>query len=154
VTHRIGIGALLFALVLGACGGYEPPPAPQDPEPSPADPLERQIRTRAPTEAPYMIRQGAANHFTMTPGQPASFTSVLAGGLCYKVLAQGESGIGEVELFLYNADGVLVQEDTTTGAGAILGTTRPICPEEPVQLRVEIRTSGPGEVAAQLYASP
>lgn len=154
MTRRVGIGiALLLAMLVG-CGGYEPPPAPQDPEPSPADPLERQIRTRAPTEAPYMIRQGPAGHFTLSPGTPASFTNVLAGGLCYKILAQGAEGVGEVELYLYNADGVLVQQDTTTGAGAILGTTRPICPEEPVQLRIEIRTSGSGEVAAQLYASP
>ncbi len=154
MNGRLGIGVALSVLVLVGCGGYEPPPAPADPEPNPADPLERAIRARAPTEAPYMIRQGPASHFTLAPTEPASFTNVLDGGLCYKVLAQGSEGVGEVQLFLYSADGVLVQQDTTTGAGAILGTTRPICPEEPVQLRVEIRTSGAGEVAAQLYASP
>ncbi len=148
--------ALLAVVVLGllGCSTYQPPPAPQDPDPTPADPLERQIRTRAPTEAPYMIRQGEARHFTMTPGQSASFTAILDSGLCYKVLAQGTDAAGELDLFLYSVDGVLVQQDTTTGGGAILGTTRPICPEEPVQFRVEIRAHGAGEVATQLYASP
>lgn len=144
--------ALLFALV--GCGSYEPPPAPQDPDPMPADPLEARIRTRAPTEAPYMIRQGEAGHHTIATGQSASFTAILASGLCYKVLAQGTDAIGELDLFLYSESGVLVQQDAMTGSGAVLGSTRPICPEDPVQYRVEIRASGSGEVATQLYASP
>ena len=75
-------------------------------------------------------------------------------GLCYKVVAQGADSVGELDLFLYSSTGVLVQQDTTTGAGAILGTSRPICPEEPTEYRVTLRTHGAGDVAAQLYASP
>jgi hypothetical protein len=147
--------ATLFALtMLAACDSYTPPPAPRDPDPPPADPLEARIRTRAPTEAPYMIRQGEARHFTMTPAESASFTAILPSGLCYKVIAQGTDAAGEVDLFLYSVDGVLIQQDTTAGTGAILGTTRPICPEDPVEYRVEVRASGAGEVATQLYASP
>lgn len=146
--------ALLALLVLGGCDGYQPPPPPHDPDPMPADPLEARIRTRAPTDAPYMIRQGDARHFEMTRGQRTSFTVILDSGLCYKVLAQGEDGVGELDMFLYSADGVLVQQDTTSGAGGVLGSTRPICPEEPVEYRVELRTSGAGMLASQLYASP
>ncbi len=146
--------ALVAVLVLTGCGTYTPPPAPPDPDPVPADPLEARIRARAPSEAPYMIRQGAAQHFTVSAGQSASFTAILNSGLCYKVIAQGADATGELELFLYSVDGVLVQQDTTTGSGAILGTTRPICPEDPVQYRVELRSSGAGEVATQLYTSP
>jgi hypothetical protein len=145
---------VVLLMVLGGCGSYEPPPAPEDPEPNPADPLEAQIRHRAPTEAPYMIRQGEAGHHTLAAGQATSFTAILASGLCYKVLAQGADSVGELDLFLYAESGVLVMQDTTSGHGAILGTTRPICPEDPVQYRVEIRASGAGEVATQLYASP
>jgi len=148
------LALVVFLLGVVGCGGYEPPPAPQDPEPNPADPLEARIRHRAPTEAPYMIRQGEARHFTLVPGQSASFSLVLASGLCYKVIAQGADTVGELELLLYTNDGVLVQQDTTTGTGAILGSTRPICLEDPAQLRVDLRASGPGEVATQLYASP
>ena len=75
-------------------------------------------------------------------------------GLCYKVVAQGTDGVGELDLFLYTASGVLAQQDTTTGTGAILGTAQPLCPEDPVEYRVELRGRGAGEVAAQLYASP
>lgn len=145
---------LLLGLALAACDTYTPPPAPPDPDPMPSDPLEARIRTRAPTEAPYMIRQGEARHFTLSPDSSASFTAILPSGLCYKVIAQGTGEVGEVELFLYSVDGVLLMQDTTTGTGAILGTTRPICPEDPVEYRVEIRAHAAGEVAAQLYASP
>jgi hypothetical protein len=148
------LSALLALTILAACDGYTPPPAPPDPDPMPADPLEARIRTRAPTEAPYMIRQGEARHFTMQPSTPASFAAILPSGLCYKVIAQGSEGVGEVELLLYSVDGVLIMQDTTTGTGAILGTTRPICPEDPAEFRVELRSSGTGEIATQLYASP
>jgi hypothetical protein len=146
--------SLLFAIALVGCDTYTPPPAPQDPDPTPADPLEARIRARAPTEAPYMIRQGEARHFTVSPSQSASYMAVLPSGLCYKVIAQGADGTGEVDLFLYRANGVLVQQDTTSGTGAILGTTRPICPEDPAEYRIELRASGSGEVVTQLYASP
>jgi hypothetical protein len=146
---------LLVALaVLAACDDYHPPPAPADPDPVPADPLEARIRERAPTEAPYMIRQGEARHFTTSAGSDASYTVIVQSGLCYKVMAQGDDAVGELDLFLYSASGVLVQQDASTGSGAILGTARPICPEDPTEYRVTLRTSGAGEVAAQLYASP
>lgn len=146
-------GLLAFAMLAG-CDDYVVPAAPADPAPMPADPLEARIRTRAPTEAPYMIRQGEARHHAMTTGQSASFTAILDSGLCYKVLAQGAEPVGELDLFLYTTSGVLLMQDTTSGAGAILGTTRPICPQDPVEYRVEIRASGSGDVATQLYASP
>jgi len=101
-----------------------------------------------------MIRQGPARHFTMSATEGASFALILASGLCYKVIAQGTDPVGELDLLLYATNGVLIQQDTTSGAGAIIGTTRPICPEDPVEYRVEIRASGAGEVATQLYASP
>jgi hypothetical protein len=148
------LSAITVLAILAGCDGYTPPPAPPDPDPPPSDPLEARIRTRAPTEAPYMIRQGDARHFAMTPDQSASFTIVLPSSLCYKVLAQGQDAVGEVDMLLYSQDGVLIQQDTTQGTGAILGTTRPICPEDPVQYRVEVRTHGAGELATQLYASP
>lgn len=147
--------AILMVLALAGCDDYRPPPAPQDPDPMPADPLEAQIRQRAPTDAPYMQRRDDARHFTVGEGQPASFALILAGGLCYKVLAQADDGVSELDLFLYREDGVLVQEDANHGSGAVLGTVQPICPQDPASVRVELRAAhGHGEVAAQLYVSP
>jgi hypothetical protein len=147
--------ALLLVLALAGCDGYEPPPAPPDPDPMPADPLEARIRQRAPTDAPYMQRREDARHFTIAEGQSASFALIVAGGLCYKVLAQADEGVSELDMMLYREDGVLVQEDTTHGSGAVLGTAQPICPQDPASLRVELRAvHGHGAVAAQLYVSP
>jgi len=153
VIARLAI-TLAAVVLLAACDDYHPPPAPADPDPTPADPLEARIRARAPSEAPYMIRQGEARHFTMSAGADASYTLIVQSGLCYKVLAQGEDAVGELDLFLYSASGVLVQEDASSGPSAILGSARPICPEDPVEYRVTLRTRGAGAVAAQLYASP
>lgn len=151
---RLCASFLLALALLAGCDDYHPPPAPADPDPAPADPLEARIRGRAPSEAPYMIRQGEARHFTIAAGAEASYTLILQSGLCYKIVAQGTDGVGELDLFLYTASGVLAQQDTTTGTGAILGTAQPLCPEDPVEYRVELRGRGAGEVAAQLYASP
>ncbi len=152
------LGALVALLVLTstlACDGtYEPPPAPPDPDPPPDDPTEAALRARAQSEAPYMIRQGASQHSTLEAGGRWSFVAVLEPGLCYKVLAQGEASVGELELRLFDAHDVLAQQDAMTGAGGILGTVRPICPEEPARYRVEARTTGAGVVFAQVYASP
>jgi hypothetical protein len=147
-------GALALMFVMGACDTYQPPPAPPDPDPPPADPTEALLRSRAQSEAPYMIRQGAAQHTTLTAGAPWTFVAVLEHGLCYKVLAQGEESVGELELRLFDDHDVLVQEDATSGSGAILGSVRPICPEEPTRYRVEARGAGAGDVFAQVYASP
>jgi hypothetical protein len=147
-------GWLAVSVLVGCDGTYVPPPAPPDPDPPPADPTEALLRSRAQGEAPYMIRQGASQHTTLEAGGRWTFVAVLEQGLCYKVLAQGESSVGELELRLYDDHGVLAQEDALTGSGAILGTVRPICPQEPTTYRVEARGAGPGVVFAQVYASP
>lgn len=150
-----GLVALVVLAGLTACDGtYVPPPAPPDPDPPPADPTEALLRSRAQAEAPYMIRQGASQHTTLEAGGRWSFVAVLEQGLCYKFLAQGEESVGELELRLYDEHGVLQQEDASTGSGAVLGTVRPICPQEPMSYRVEARGAGAGAVFAQVYASP
>ncbi len=148
------LGALIVLVTATACDTYVPPPAPPDPDPAPADPTEALLRSRAQSEAPYMIRQGAAQHATIEAGGRWTFVTVLEPGLCYKVLAQGEESVGELDLRLYDEHGVLAQEDATRGTGAILGTVRPICPEDPMTYRVEARGAGAGVVFAQVYASP
>ena len=147
--------AIVATLLVAACDTYTPPPAPADPDPAPADPIEARLRVRARAEAPYMVRQGEAWRATLAAGERWSFTAVLPPGLCYKVLAQGADSLTELDLFLYEEDGVLAQQDATTGSGAILGTAQPLCPQEAQQIRVEARaTEGTGTVVAQLYASP
>ena len=79
---------------------------------------------------------------------------VLEQGLCYKVLAQGEASVGELELRLIDDHGALAQEDAMTGSGAVLGSVRPICPLDVTTYHIEARGSGPGVVFAQVYASP
>ena len=147
--------ALLALAALTACDGtYVPPPAPADPDPPPADPTEALLRSRAQTEAPYMIRQGSSQRSTLEAGGRWTFLVVLEQGLCYKVLAQGEASVGELELRLIDDHGALAQEDAMTGSGAVLGSVRPICPLDVTTYHIEARGSGPGVVFAQVYASP
>ncbi len=150
--------SLLLALGTGS-GCDEPPERPRmidDPLelPPPADALEAAIRERAPTEAMLMIPHEAVVRGELTEGGRADLTSVLRAGLCYKVLAQGGPGVRDLDLFVFDPNGVLLQRDRTQDEHPVIGVERAVCPQEPGLYRVEVRmTAGGGPYAVQLWVS-
>jgi hypothetical protein len=145
--------------VLAGCGGDAPaaapaPPAPPPPRPAPADALEDAMRAREETDAFALTPYEPAFRATLEESGQQSFTTVLRDGFCYKLLAQSGAGIEDLDLFLYDANGVLAQTDAREGPHPVLGGERPICPEEPGIHRTEVRmVRGHGAVLAQWYVN-
>lgn len=150
--------ALSLALSLAGCGGEEaptteqaptPPPAPRPP---PVDALEEAMRAREETDAFALSPYETPFRGTLAEGDRQSFATVLREGFCYKLLAQSAEGVTDLDLFLTDQNGVLMQTDAREGPHPVLGTERPICPVEPGIHRTEVRmVHGSGAVLVQWY---
>lgn len=154
------LGALLALPLVLAVGcdeaPYEEPRQIDDPLelPPPADALEAAIRERAPNEAMLMIPHEAVVRGELAEGERRDFTSVLRAGLCYKVLAQGGPGVGDLDVIAYSPDNVLLQRDATESDRPVIGVQRAICPTETGLYRFEVRMArGGGPYAAQIWVS-
>ena len=139
------------------CGPAEqatPEPLPAVAMPTPRDALEARVYERAPAEAPMMVPHESMIRGTLERGAERSFTTVLLGGECYKVLGQGGDGVRDLDLFAYSPQGALMQRDATGDDHPALGIDRAICPEEPGAYRIEIEMhDGAGEYAVQVFSS-
>ena len=156
-TPRPRLLGLVLALALAGCG--EPPPPtpaapPPAPRPPPVDALEEAMRAREETDAFALSPYGTPFRGTLEEGGRQTFTEVLREGFCFKLLAQSADGVEDLDLFLYDANGVLSQTDAREGPNPVLGGERPICPQEPGVHRAELRmVRGHGPVLAQWYVN-
>jgi hypothetical protein len=156
VSGRVALFALL---VLGACAEREPEPLPVIPLPEnlpPAEgPLEERLRERAPTEAMLLVPDGPAFRATLDEGDARTFTSVLRGGVCYKVLGGAAESVTDLDVLVYDPNNVLSQRDTTVSRELVIGTERGLCPSDTGLWRFELRAAaGSGDVIAQLWRLP
>ncbi|MFO0712559.1 MAG: hypothetical protein U0353_22095 [Sandaracinus sp.] len=156
--------ALSLLFVVGSslsclgCGSSEeaapaaPPPA--APRPPPVDALEAAMRAREETDAFALTPYEPPFRATLEEGDRQTFSAVLRDGFCYKLLAQSADGVADLDLFLYDQNGVLEQTDAREGPHPVLGGERPICPQEPGIHRAEVRmVRGHGAVLAQWYVN-
>lgn len=146
------------ALVLGGCDTepyVEPRQIDDAPDlPPPEDALEAAMRERAPSEAMLMIPHEPVVRGEIAEGEQRDFTSVLRAGLCYKILAQGGPGVRDLDLLVYDQNGVLLQRDATQHERPVIGVERAICPSDPGLYRFAIRMAqGGGTYAAQIWVS-
>lgn len=154
-TARRLVFSVMLVLASAGCDAIigEPPeddtvePPPEEP---PADELEARLREQGREDAPYMVREGDA----MRGEGTRDFSRVLHPGWCYKVVGFGAEGISDLDVRVYDPNGVLLQRDTTQSPTPLVGRMRPICPPESGTYRIELRViEGEGEYAAQLYRS-
>ncbi len=148
----------LFAVLVGACSSepYVEPRQIDDPLdlPPPEDALEASIRERVPTEAMLMIPHESVVRDQLEERGRRDFTSVLRAGLCYKVLAQGDENVQDLDILVYDPENVLLQRDATLHNHPMIGIPRAICPMEPGLFRIELRMArGRGAYAAQIWVS-
>jgi len=160
---RIGVDArsLLAAAVVAAvatgCGDDAPKPpekAPvQDPV-APGDVLGQEMQRRAGQFAEGMTPATPMFRGSLDNGGTQDYQAVLQGGRCFKILGVGSEGVSDLDLFLFDPNGVQVQQDTATDNYPVLGLTDPICPEQAGAYRVQVKMyAGSGEFAVRVYQS-
>lgn len=140
----------------GADDGPPARPRPTtDPEPPADEPLAHALWELA-RERGAMLEwhDDAASRLTLEEGERRQLQVVLLDGRCYRTVAVGDGGIAELDLLLYDPNGVLVREDPTQGSEAVLGGDHPLCVDEPGAYRLEVRArEGTGRVAVRTLRS-
>ncbi len=91
------------------------------------------------------LRQGAHRDFLL----------VLRGGSCYRVLGAAGEGVEDLDLLLYDPNGVEVQQDPQQDRFPVLGLQSELCP--PVSGAYRLQTlmyRGAGPYALRVYRTP
>jgi hypothetical protein len=130
-------------------------------DPDLADPLGQAIVELAKSEAPGWVKEGSLLRGSLEERGRQAFLLVLKYGHCYRLLGvSGVSGVSgdearDLDLLLFDANGVETQRDVTRSTTPVLGASASICPAEPVAMRVEARMrAGHGPFAIALLHDP
>lgn len=130
------------------------PEAPPEEEIAPGDTIGREMRTRAQQFAQGMTPATPLFRGTLETGATRDYQAILQGGRCFKILGVGGDGVTDLDLFLFDPNGVQVQQDTATDNYPVLGLTHPICPNEPGSYRVQVKMfAGQGDFGVRVYQS-
>lgn len=126
---------------------HDEPPAGATPEDAVAAMAKRHARAMLP-DGPVLrgeLRQGGHRDQLL----------VLRGGSCYRVLAAGGDGIDDLDLFLFDPNDVLSQQDPAQDRFPTLGVQSDLCP--PVSGAYRLQASmykGSGSYALRVYRTP
>lgn len=120
-----------------------------------ADPLGQAVVELAQTEAAGWVKQGALFRGSLEERARQSFLVVLTYGHCYRFLGVAGGEVRDMDLSLFDANGVEVQRDVTQSATPVLGASASICPDDPSAVRIEARMrAGNGPFAIALLRDP
>ncbi|MFI5306903.1 MAG: hypothetical protein ACHQ53_06115 [Polyangiales bacterium] len=147
-AHR-GSGATdeLSASPQSQTNEHDEPPAGATPE----DAVEAMAKRRARA----MLPDGPMLRAELRQGGHRDQLLVLRGGNCYRVLAAGDEGIEDLDLFLFDPNGVLTQQDPAQDRYPTLGVQSELCP--PVSGAYRLQASaykGSGTYALRVYRTP
>ena len=119
---------------------------------APGDHIAQQMRLRAEQFAEGMEPGTQLFRGTLATGDNQDYQAVLQAGRCFKIIGVGTESVSDLDLFLFDPNGVQVQQDTATDAYPVLGLTTPICPEQAGAYRVQVRMyAGSGEFGVQVW---
>jgi hypothetical protein len=165
-TANMRCGAfLVVGLTLGGCG---PDKAEQQQaqhiaafaqaakaDPDLADPLGQAIVELSRSHAPGWVKEGTLLRGSLQERGRQAFLLVLKYGHCYRLIGVTGNEAGDLDLLLYDSNGVETQRDVTQSPNAVLGAAASICPSEPIAVRVEARMrTGSGPFAIALLHDP
>ncbi|MEM9191057.1 MAG: hypothetical protein AAGF12_17870 [Myxococcota bacterium] len=119
---------------------------------APGDHIGQQMSLRAGQFAEGMEPATPLFRGTLETGDNQDYQAVLQAGRCFKVVGVGGPSVSDLDLFLFDPNGVQVQQDTATDAYPVLGLTHQICPTAPGAYRVQVRMyAGEGEFGVQVF---
>jgi hypothetical protein len=121
-------------------------------DPELQDPLGQSVRDAAREHAAGFIKMEHLWRGELATRERRAFLAVLPYGHCYRFVAAGGTGVEDLDLALFDPNGVEVQRDVTQESSAVIGEQASLCPVEPGAYRIEARMrSGAGPFAIGLY---
>jgi hypothetical protein len=165
--------SLLSVLLFAACGneggatpipqpsqppqtGQQPPATmePQVPPADPNDPIASQMALRATQFAEGMTPATPIFRGTLQTGENQDYQAILQSDRCFRVIGVGATTVTDLDLFLFDPNGIQMQQDTAVDAYPVLGLTHPICPDLAGSYRVQVRMyAGSGDYGVQVFYS-
>ncbi len=168
VTPLCVLACALTCALLTACADAEhPASAPSVPSvprvPSvpikqptePDDVMGRHLREKASEHTAGLVPAGMFFRDHIGAGEQRDFLAVLRAEHCYRFVGVGDPAVDQLDLILYNQEGVQVQEDLGQDAYPVLGVDAEMCPPQPGAYRLRVRmTAGKGEFLVGVYRTP
>jgi hypothetical protein len=173
---EIACGAALFALGMTtgvvACTGRRAPAEEQTLAPAPETQsarhgaqtangdsndaaFEETLAQKAKKYARGLLPDGSIIRGTLQEGARSDHLLVLRGGYCYRILGVGGDGVEDMDLFLYDPDGVQTQQDPGQDRFPVLGLQVELCPAASGAFRLQtLMYKGGGAYAVRIYRTP
>jgi hypothetical protein len=161
---------LVGCALASSCGDREGAPTGREPEAPSVDPalaepddvMGRQLRRMAGTSggAPGHLPVGVYFRGSIERGEQRDFLAVLKAGHCYRFVGIGDPEVEDLDLVLYDPNGVQMQEDLDpmhdfVGRPTVIGQDAAICPPEAGQYRLQVRmAAGRGAFLVGVYRTP
>ena len=101
------------------------------------------------------VAEGSIVKGTLTQGGRSDHLLVLKAGHCYRVVGAAEESVADMDLLLYDPNGVQINQDSGTDRFPVLGLSSEVCPPQGGAYRVQVYMyQGGGAFAFGLYRSP
>jgi hypothetical protein len=116
---------------------------------------EQIVPLQAKRVAAGFVAEGPLVKGTLAQGARSDHLLVLKAGHCYRVVGAAEATVTDMDLFLYDPDGVQTHQDPGEDRFPVLGKQTEICPQQGGAYRVQVHMfEGGGAFAFGLYQSP
>jgi len=167
MTRRLSAWYAITAIWLAACGTPDASPAqPQDqasaqprtqplaPLPDDASPAQA-VAYNAKKYAVGFAAEGAVLEGSLAEGARADHLLVLKSGRCYRIVGAAEAAVHDMDLFLYDPNGVQTDQDPSQDRFPVLGVQAEICPLQTGGYRLQVHMyQGGGAYAVGLFRNP
>jgi hypothetical protein len=121
---------------------------------TPAD-LEQALVRTAKKSASGWILVGSTIHGELEEGARSDHLVVLRGAYCYRIFAAGGTHVADLDLLLFDPNGVQIQQDPAQDRFPTLGMQTEICPASGGAYRLQaVMYKGSGAFAARVYQTP
>ena len=124
-------------------------------DPELQDPLGAALLEQVAKHAPGWVKHENLHRGTLNERARQGFLVVLPYGHCYRFIASGGAGVSDLDLALFDGNGVEIARDTSEDPTPNLGVAASICPSDASAVRVEARMRrGHGDFALGVFHSP
>lgn len=117
--------------------------------------VEQIVELKAKKYAAGFVADAPPVSGELSEGGRSDHLAVLKAGHCYRIVAAGGEGVEDLDLFLYEPDGVQSQQDPGEDRYPALGVQAEICPYQPGAYRIQVHMyRGQGPFALRVYRTP